>query len=49
VPLISSITSNSRRAERFSKSTSSYHLTVLNNPRELSGLPRGSKRRPGCS
>jgi hypothetical protein len=36
VPLISSITSNPRRAERFSKSTSSYRLTVLNNPRKLS-------------
>jgi hypothetical protein len=45
VPLISSITSNPHRAERFSKSTSSYRLTVLNNPRKLSGLPRGSKRR----
>jgi hypothetical protein len=45
VPLISSITSNPRRAERFSKSTSSYRLTVLNNPRRLSGLPRRSKRR----
>ena len=45
VPLISSITSNPRRAERFSKSTSSYRLTVLNNPRKLSGLPRRAKRR----
>ncbi len=39
VPLISSITSNPRRAEHFSKSTSSYRLTVLNKPR---------KPFPGC-
>ena len=36
VPLISNITSNPRRAERFSKNTSSDRLTVLNNSPKLS-------------